>query len=153
MGKDYMEPQITPQIETLLDPSGEITQVIEGGLHEHNLAALGAEVIYNQYAKIAVVARGSDGAIVGGLLGAVFWGGLKIDVLWVDVSTRGQDVGSRLLAQAEVEARARGAALMMLETTSFQARGFYEKNGFSVYGQIDDFPKDHTWYHMIKRIA
>lgn len=139
-------------IETLYNPSEEISQIIERGLHEHNLSVLGPEVIYN-YAKFAVVSRDDAGQVTGGLLGAFIWGVLKIDVLWVSADQRGQDVGTRMLAQAEAEARQRGGIqLILLETTSFQARAFYEKNGFEVYGQLDDYPKGHTWYHMRKMI-
>ena len=42
--------------------------------------------------------------------------------------------------QAEQEARRRGCRYAQLTTYSFQARGFYEKLGYSVVGQMDDYP-------------
>lgn len=139
------------EIKTIYSPPAEVTEAIERGLHEHNLAVLGPEVIYN-YAKFAIAARDEAGQITGGLIGRFLWGALKIDTLWVSEEKRGQDLGTRLIAQAEAEARQRGVSLIYLETTSFQARAFYEKNGFQVYGQLDDYPKGHTWYHMRKML-
>lgn len=51
-------------------------------------------------------------------------------------AARGKDVGSRLMSVAEDEARKRGATIMFLDTFSFQARPFYEKLGFKVFGTL-----------------
>jgi len=40
--------------------------------------------------------------------------------------------------------------LASLETASFQAREFYEKQGYEVFGELDDFPKGHTMFYMKK---
>ena len=45
-----------------------------------------------------------------------------------------------MMAQAETEAITRGCRSMWLDTYAFQARGFYERLGFSVFGQIDGPP-------------
>lgn len=75
-------------IETIYSPSDDITDIINRGLHEHNLSVLGPDVIYN-YAKMAIVSRDENNQIVAGLIGLFIWGALKIDTLWVDQSQRG----------------------------------------------------------------
>ncbi|MEA3146360.1 MAG: hypothetical protein QOI53_1859, partial [Verrucomicrobiota bacterium] len=35
----------------------------------------------------------------------------------------------------------------------FQARGFYEKNGFHVFGTIENYPIGHERYYLIKRLG
>jgi ribosomal protein S18 acetylase RimI-like enzyme len=65
---------------------------------------------------------------------------LDIDNLWLHEYFRRQGLGSRLLATAEKEARQRGCRRAMLKTFSFQARTFYEKNGYRVTGRLDDYP-------------
>ena len=42
----------------------------------------------------------------------------------------------------------------MLDTLSFQARPFYEKLGYRVYGQLEDFPagSGHTRYYLTKTL-
>ncbi len=135
--------------ETTLNPPAEVTGPIERGLHEFNLGVLGPEVIYN-WAKIAITARDEAGEVVGGIIGELIWGWLHIQTLWVAEQQRGQDIGSRLLESMEQAARERGVTQSVLETTSFQARAFYEKHGFEVVGKIEGKPKGHCWYYMKK---
>jgi GNAT superfamily N-acetyltransferase len=72
--------------------------------------------------------------------------------VWIDERFRGQGYGERMLAAAEDEARRRGCAHAHLDTLSFQARPFYEKLGYRVYGVLDDFPAgtEYKRYYMVK---
>jgi GNAT superfamily N-acetyltransferase len=54
--------------------------------------------------------------------------------------------------RAEAAARARGCIGIWLNTFSFQARGFYEKLGFTPIGQIDDYPVGHQRFSLQKRL-
>jgi hypothetical protein len=45
-----------------------------------------------------------------------------------------------VLLQAEQEAITRGCRGAWLDTFSFQARGFYERLGYAVFGTLDDYP-------------
>ena len=53
---------------------------------------------------------------------------------------------------AEEVARERGCIGMWLDTFSFQARGFYVKPGFTVFGTIDDYPIGHRRFYLSKRL-
>lgn len=75
--------------------------------------------------------------VLGGLWGLSLWGSFYIGLLVTPEGARGQGLGTRLMAQAEAEAVARGCRQMWLDTYAFQARLFYERLGFSVFGQID----------------
>jgi ribosomal protein S18 acetylase RimI-like enzyme len=100
-----------------------------------------------------VILRRSDGEIVAGLMAQTIWGWLRIHDLWVAAPLRGQGIGSRLLRHAEDVARKRGCAHAELKTFSFQARGFYEKHGFRVIGQLDDYPPGERFYWLRKDFA
>lgn len=104
----------------------------------HNEAAAGPE----RHEPLAVFARrgGPGGEIVGGAEGYTHWGWLFVSHLWVHESLRGQDLGTRLLANIEEAARRRGAVAVYLDTYSFQARGFYEKRGYTLFGELPDYP-------------
>lgn len=39
-----------------------------------------------------------------------------------------------------------------VETTSFQAKPFYEKLGYKVYGVLDNFPEGHKSFFLHKPI-
>ena len=78
------------------------------------------------------------------------WDWLDIDDFWIDELLRGKGYGQKLLHIAETEARTRGCLRTFLTTYSFQARGFYQKFGYRVAGQLDDYPPGSTYYWMRK---
>lgn len=120
---------------------------IRNGLREYN-----ARFTEEGFAPLYVFLRDGDGSLVGGLLADTYWGWLSIHVVWIDERHRGQNYGERLIAVAEGEARQRGCAHVQLDTLSFQARPFYEKQGYRVYGSLADFPagSGHVRYYMTK---
>lgn len=65
---------------------------------------------------------------------------------------RGQGYGTKLMAAAEAEARRRGCRDAYLDTFSFQARPFYERCGYEVFGTLEDFPTGHQRFVMRKSL-
>lgn len=91
------------------------------------------------------------GEIIAGINACVYhWGILYIDVLFVDVAHRGQGFGSRLLIHVENEARLIGATLVHLDTFDFQAKDFYLKHGYEIFGILEDCPPNHKRYYLKK---
>jgi GNAT superfamily N-acetyltransferase len=80
------------------------------------------------------------------------WHWLWVQALAMPPALRGQGWGARLLATAETEARARGCVGVRLDTYSFQARGFYLKQGYREAGRIEDCPPGQARYTMAKRL-
>ena len=78
--------------------------------------------------------------VLGGLWAQSLWGSFYIALVVAPEGARGQGLGTRLMELAHAEAVARGCRSMWLDTYAFQARGFYERLGFSVFGQIDGPP-------------
>jgi GNAT superfamily N-acetyltransferase len=101
---------------------------------------------------LAVLIKGADGATMGGLIGRTWLEWLYIELLYVPDGLRGTGVGRALMLRAEAEAWARGCRGIWLNTFSFQARGFYEKLGYSLIGQIEDYPPGHRRFFLQKRI-
>ena len=52
--------------------------------------------------------------------------------------------GKQLLRAAEQYALERDCQNVHLDTLSFQARPFYEKYGYEVFGQLEECPPGHT---------
>lgn len=94
--------------------------------------------------------RDGEGKLWGGLTADTYWGWMEIKDLWLHEQLRGQGWGRQLLARAEVEAQRRNCTRVHLRTFSFQARDFYQKYGYRVVGQLDDYPPGHTFYWMRK---
>ena len=85
-----------------------------------------------------------------GLVGLTRWNWLLIETLWVDESLRKQGFGSRMMTLAEQEAKRRGCTEAILDTFSFQAKGFYEKLGYEIFAQVDDYPSGYSFYQLKK---
>lgn len=98
---------------------------------------------------LLVVAR-EDGALRGGLAGETGRGIFRIEVFWVEAADRGRGVGSRLLQAAEAEAGVRGCRIAVVETMSFQARPFYERHGYRLFGTLGGLPGNHVTYYLAK---
>ena len=106
-------------------------EFIHSGLRTYN-----ARFAPSDYRPLFVFLRDAGGELVGGLLGDTYWGWVSINILWIDERYRGQGYGERIIAAAEDEARRRGCAHAMLDTLSFQARPFYEKLGYRLFGTL-----------------
>jgi GNAT superfamily N-acetyltransferase len=105
-----------------------------------------------QYSRLCVFLHAPDNAVVGGLIGATYWQWLYVELLWVKAEVRGRGYGHRLLTLAEEEARKRGAKCAYLDTFSFQAPDFYERRGYEVFGELQDFPPGHQRYFLRKQL-
>jgi GNAT superfamily N-acetyltransferase len=136
------------QYETVFNAPREVEDAIRDGLYRYNQSYVNPSV--NAYERFAIAVKDDAGIIMGGLIGEMYWDYLHVDTLWLAEAYRGQDVGSRLLEMAEEVGRAKGMHHANLETTTFQARGFYEKHGYRVVGQLDGKPPGHIWYYMQK---
>jgi len=89
----------------------------------------------------AVLIKGRPGGdIIGGLWAVDDCGWAFIDLLYVPEHLQGQGYGSRLMAAAEAIARRRNLIGIWTNTYDFQARGFYEKQGFVEFGSLEGGP-------------
>ena len=127
---------------------GASAQTVRDRLDMHNVAATGVSRFY----PVNFFVKNERGETLGGLLGAIWGGWLFISYLWVDEAVRGQDWGTRLMDQAEAYARERGAHSVNLDTHSFQARPFYEKRGYEVFGTLDRYPDEHKKFFLRKKL-
>jgi ribosomal protein S18 acetylase RimI-like enzyme len=57
------------------------------------------------------------------------------------------------MRRAEAEALERGCRGVYVDTFHFQARGFYEKLGFAVFGTLEGMPAGGARYYLSKKLA
>jgi GNAT superfamily N-acetyltransferase len=100
---------------------------------------------------LVLLLRDAAGTPRAGLIGEVAFGWLLIQTFFVEPALRGRGVGSALLAEAEARARAMGAIGAHLNTSTFQAPGFYAKHGYAELGRLQDRPAGHARLWVAKR--
>ena len=134
------------RIDDRVEPADEAAVV--RGLLAFNEARLGP----SGEQPLKFVVRDSAGTVVGGILGHTRWRWLYIAKLWVDEGVRGRGLGAQLMEAAEELARSRGCTDVSLDTFDYQARPFYEKLGYELFGTLEGYPPGSRQYYLRKRL-
>ncbi len=135
----------------VMDPfaSQATKDFIQNGVDNYNIAVTG----HAPYYPIGFYAIDSDNSVLGGLMGQIWAHWLHVGTLWVDERVRRRGLATSLMAAAERYAIAKGCTNAFLETFSFQARPFYEKLGYKVFGTLEGYPEGHRQFYMSKRLG
>ena len=137
-----------PKIVIPNQPDAAMREAILAPLVRYNAEQVGEA----DYQPLAILLTDPLGAITGGLWGRTSYGFLFVELLAVPETHRHAGIGERILYEAEAIAIGRGCTGAWLDTFSFQARGFYEKLGYALFGEIVDYPPGHSRYFLQKRL-
>jgi len=97
------------------------------------------------------VIKDETGNIIAGINTVLYcWNCLYIDVLWIKEEYRGKGLGARLLKEVEDISKDKGCKLVHLDTFDFQAKDFYIKQGYEIFGKLENCPTGHIRYFMKK---
>lgn len=102
--------------------------------------------------SVAILLRDDDDGVIGDLWAQCVYDWLFVELLFVPETLRYSGLGSALMREAEAVAVKRDCIGVWLDTYSFQARGFYEKLGYEVFGKLENFPKGETRYFLRKNM-
>ena len=128
-------------------PSSEEVAYIDSQLERYNQEQTGRD----DFEPLTLIARDTHGEVIAGLKALTGWDWLYVQILWVHEEHRGQRLGTKLLERAETEARKRGCRGSCLSSFDFQSPNFYQKRGYSVFGQIEHYPDEHTMFFFKRR--
>lgn len=95
----------------------------------------------------------NEECVIGGLWGLTYYKWLFIELLIIPERFRYRGIGTAVMDIAHDEALRRGCNGAWIDTFSFQARGFYEKLGYSIFGVIHNYPPGHCRYFMQKLLV
>jgi ribosomal protein S18 acetylase RimI-like enzyme len=132
-----------------MDPPPDRSRLISDPLIDFNESQAGDRRIKN----FALFAKDASGVVLGGLLGSTHWNHFFVSALFVHERFRKVGIGRKLMNQAEDQALACACDAIFLDTFDFQARGFYEKLGFEVFGVLENYPLGHKRFYMVKQIV
>jgi ribosomal protein S18 acetylase RimI-like enzyme len=119
-------------------------------LINHLIAYNDTKAETENWKPLNIFIRDENNTILGGLNGYSQWRWLVIDILWVSDELRDQGYGSQLVQLAEAEGKKRLCHHAYVETLDFQALEFYQKNSYTVFAQLENFPLHHTRYYLQK---
>jgi len=100
----------------------------------------------------SVLLRNQNNEVKGAVVVSFLYQGMHIDSLWVDESLRNQEWGSKLMKMVEEEAIKRECSIAYTDTFTWQAPEFYKKHGYSIYGELEDFPVGNSLYYFVKKL-
>ena len=126
----------------------------EAAFFEAKLLAFNASQVDGYaYENILFKAVDKDDTVIAGIHGQIGGGWLYIVSLWVAADYRGEGLGQRLLRMAEKSAVAKNCQGAYLYTYSFQSPRFYERCGYRIFGQLENFFGPHAKYFMKKTLV
>lgn len=114
------------------DPNGETFRGLIEGIKVYNDRALPG---MNKH-TVTVAIRDEAGTLLGGVVGRIAEDSMYVEVVWNGDAVRGKGLGRQMMVMLEDEARKRGATEIWLYTMSFQAKGFYQKLGYTQFAEL-----------------
>lgn len=135
------------KIELLEDPDKEFASFLSKKLVEFNW-----QHWKDVERKTLAVKITENNEVIGGASGQSFGNWLMLERLWVSEGYRGKNIGHKLLTTFEKQGVERGCRMCLLDTLDFQAKPFYEKNGYKVQWIQEQYPKAGSKYFMVKTL-
>lgn len=130
----------------------EESELIVDKIVEYNLSKVPI-IQESSFIWINRVVMGTNGDVIAGIDSKMYcWNCLYINVLWVKEEYRKEGFGSKILNEIEKVAKDKGGYLIHLDTFDFQAKDFYIKHGYDIFGILDECPQRHKRYFMKKFI-
>jgi GNAT superfamily N-acetyltransferase len=138
-----------PAVTLAIEPyTPEVLAAIGDGLRDYNDGQRRA----SDRGEFVVTVRAPDGTVLGGAKCKTGEGMLFTEWLWLNDHVRG-GTGRQVMAMVEAHAVVLGCTRAYLDTFNFQARGFYEKLGYVVFGTLP-YPRDGVErYYMMKELG
>ncbi len=124
-------------------------QYIDDELYKFNLKHFPND-LGGRYEEINLVLKDENGNVRGGILSAVCWNWLEINTVILDEDVRNSGYGTKLLTEIERIALDKKCDFIKVDTLSFQALDFYKRNGYQVFGSIDNVGREFEHYYLKK---
>lgn len=131
--------------------TNEDKQYIDDELYRFNLKHFPTD-LRGRYEEVNLFLKDDQGNVRGGIISEICWNWLEIHTLMVDEEIRKSGYGTKLLAEVEKIALHRSCDFIKVDTLSFQALDFYEKNGYRIFGSIDNVGRDFKHYYLKKEL-
>lgn len=141
---------MSTEIKTSLAPDEiqRISKIIGQNLKKFNESKIGPY----EFKPFTIYITNETNEVIGGIKGDLFDIICMVQSVWVHEEERGRGLGSKAFEKLEEFAKNSKCELIQLDTTEFQAKGFYEKLGFKVVAELPKNFKGFTTYIMRKNL-
>ena len=139
-GEDY-------HFEYQEEPIQEDEQVLNDGISDESALKKNMEPIK----PFRVFIKDTNGIVLGGASGTIFYGSLYVDMLWLKKELRGQGLGKKLMMEAEKIGRERQCTFVTLNTMDWEALSFYQKLGYQIEFVREGYTNESKMY-MLRKI-
>lgn len=135
------------------EPAAEDAAALSQGIIAFNKASVPDLEEVAEEVRFFVLAKDDDGTLQGGMRAVCYWNTLHIELMWLDEAARGSGLGVRLMREAENLAKEHKCEQALVETTSWQAKPFYEKLGYTLMATLPDRPQGHASHYLSKSLG
>jgi GNAT superfamily N-acetyltransferase len=149
-GQDTEKTASRPVVVVTDAPVDEDVAIVADGLDSFNVQESGTD---DRRPLAVFVKDAASRQVVGGLTGRTSLGLLFVDLFYIPPALRRSGIGSDVLRQAEDEGRRRGCRTAVVYTISFQAPGFYERNGWRIFGEVPCDPPGTSRVFLTKDLG
>lgn len=124
-------------------------QYINDELYKFNLRHF-TDDLNGRYEEVCLFLKDDGGTVRGGILSEICWNWLEIHTFMIDEDLRKSGYGTKLITELEKIALEKECDFIKVDTLSFQALDFYKKNGYQVFGSLDNVGREFKHYYLKK---
>lgn len=137
---------------TILEAKQAELEALDEAITDYNVIEA-PELPRAEIHRLDFVAKDHEDELMGGIQAKrVNWGILHVELLYVFAPYRGRGVASTLLEYVEKKAKEHRCHIAHLSTFDFQAKDFYLRHGYSLFGTLENAPKGHRRYYLKKEL-
>lgn len=137
------------KILTEFNPTENEIDFFEQKLYQYNLQKIDGYA----YENFILKSVDDTDSVIAGIHCQIGGRWLYIASLWINEKLRNQGIGRKLIAQAQEVAIQKKCVGIYLYTYSFQSPQFYEKFGFRVFGELENFCNGNSKLYMKKNLV
>lgn len=89
--------------------------------------------------------------VIGGAIGKIQFGWYHLSDFYIKEQYRKQGLGREIIKKIEEFAKEHNALGIQVESWSFQAPKFYQKQGYKIWGEFKDYPPGVVCYCLYKK--
>lgn len=116
-----------------------IEPIIFDMFEEQRLEAFGER--YPKDEKVISLGVYDRDRVIGGIVAIINYYEMEVKYLGIHKEYRNLKLGNKLIEQVEEMAAGQGVMTVTLTTQDYQAREFYEQQGYTLFGQLDNVPR------------